>query len=427
MKKTLLITTVVLSVLGASTYAMYGQGQGRGQWQGFGRTLTAEQRAQLQSMSPEERQAYIQQLRAQQWLPTQQNSTAMQQGGHYGQGQGRGQGRGQGQGQAHQNMQEDPSQMIANYPLSNLTDEEKEGLYNQYGEEKLARDIYTYAYEKYGVQTFANIAKSEQQHMDAVKALLDRYGIAAPSDYAKDNELYDTLKAKVDEGLEQALNVGVLIEEVDIKDIAELAKQAAENNAQDLLAVYTNIAGGSYNHLKGFLQALKNYGYTLPDVSEYLPGVTVDQLLSLRGPDAKKLFVDYVKEKYGIDLSNYQQQCQQNQTTAVNTARQQQSLMRHTMQNMSQNVRRYVNQEKVQQYKNLIEEKYAAKLDSFSQEKLEEINQKIDELIEKISNSTSYTDTKKEVYINLLLALKESILDRLSADTTDVVGDLLGE
>jgi hypothetical protein len=31
MKKTLLITTAVLSVLGASTYAMYGQGQGRGQ------------------------------------------------------------------------------------------------------------------------------------------------------------------------------------------------------------------------------------------------------------------------------------------------------------------------------------------------------------------------------------------------------------
>jgi hypothetical protein len=55
------------------------------------------------------------------------------------------------------------------------------------------------------------------------------------------------------------------------------------NNAQDLLAVYTNIAGGSYNHLRGFLQALKNEGYDLPDVSEVLPsGVTVDQLLQLK-------------------------------------------------------------------------------------------------------------------------------------------------
>jgi hypothetical protein len=29
-------------------------------------------------------------------------------------------------------MQENPSDMISNYPVSNLTDEEKQGLYNQY-------------------------------------------------------------------------------------------------------------------------------------------------------------------------------------------------------------------------------------------------------------------------------------------------------
>jgi hypothetical protein len=147
-------------------------------------------------------------------------------------------------------MQMNPSAMLSQYPTSNLTEEEKEGLYNQYGEEKMARDVYLYAYEKYGTLVFKNIANSEQKHMDAIKVLLDRYDITPPSDYAKDTKLAQQLKAKVDEGLEQALNVGVTIEEVDIKDIAELVKQAYENQAKDLVSVYTNIAGGSYNHLR---------------------------------------------------------------------------------------------------------------------------------------------------------------------------------
>ena len=45
-------------------------------------------------------------------------------------------------------------------------------------EEKLARDVYLKLNEKYQsvTKTFKNIAESEQEHTDAVKALLDKYG-----------------------------------------------------------------------------------------------------------------------------------------------------------------------------------------------------------------------------------------------------------
>jgi len=363
-------------------------------------------------------------------------------GGH---GQGRWQGQGMGQRggqawQAQQRMQEDPSQMISQYPISNLTEELKEWLYNQYGEEKMAHDVYLYAYEKYGTPVFKNIANSEQRHMDAIKALLDRYGIIPPSDYAKDTELSEQLKAKVDEGLEQALNVGVTIEEVDIKDIAKLVKEAYDANAKDLVAVYTNIAGGSYNHLRGFLQALKNYGYQLPDVIEYLPaGVTVDQLLQMRGPEAKKLFVEYVKEHYGIDLSNFQQQCQKNQNNMQSAARQSQQIQeqfqnqRHQIsQQMNQiraEVQRYVNTTKVQQYKKFIEEKYEQKINSFTPEQIQEKIQKIDEILEKIVNG-NYPESTKELYINVLLALKETLLEKLNQSTAsadNLLNSVLGK
>ncbi len=49
-------------------------------------------------------------------------------------------------------------------------------------EEKLARDVYLYLYTHWNQWIFSNIAKSEQQHMDAVKGLLDKYDIEDPVD-----------------------------------------------------------------------------------------------------------------------------------------------------------------------------------------------------------------------------------------------------
>jgi hypothetical protein len=102
----------------------------------------------------------------------------------------------------------------------------------------MARDLYTYAYEKYGIQAFGNIAKSEQKHMDAIKVLLDRYNITPPSDYAKDNELYNTLKVKIDKSEKEAIEVGINIEIVDIDNIKEDIK-ATDND--DIKVIYTTI------------------------------------------------------------------------------------------------------------------------------------------------------------------------------------------
>ncbi len=47
-------------------------------------------------------------------------------------------------------------------------------------EEKLARDVYVYLHDMYGSPIFDKISVSEQTHMDAIKTLLDRYGIPDP-------------------------------------------------------------------------------------------------------------------------------------------------------------------------------------------------------------------------------------------------------
>ncbi|MEB3765116.1 MAG: DUF2202 domain-containing protein, partial [Desulfurococcales archaeon] len=44
-------------------------------------------------------------------------------------------------------------------------------------EEKLARDVYLTLYDMYGLQIFQNIARSEQNHMDAVLTLIEKYNL----------------------------------------------------------------------------------------------------------------------------------------------------------------------------------------------------------------------------------------------------------
>jgi hypothetical protein len=108
-----------------------------------------------------------------------------------------------------------------------LSPEEIDGLIFMREEEKLARDVYNTLYTKWGIRVFNNIAQAEQRHTDAIKVLLDKYELDdpikddVPGSFVNDDlqNLYDTLIAKGDSSLVDALLVGALIEEVDILDI----------------------------------------------------------------------------------------------------------------------------------------------------------------------------------------------------------------
>ena len=409
----LLATSTIFALWMTNTSAMWQWG-----WQGLGKYVTAEEKAKLQSLPDAERQAYAQELREKYGLT---------------QGQGKWNGQWQGKGQAKQSgHNEDPAAMIADIPMSDINETEKEILINQYGEERMARDLYAYAAEKYpNVNTFGNITKSEQKHMDTLQVLLDRYDVDAPSDYAKDNDLYVTLKNKIDLSEKDAIEVGLMIEMVDIDNIAD---DIRNTDNDDFKVILTNIWGASYNHLRGFVNALSKAGYTTD--LEWTNYITEEEANTkggaLKAKLAEKMEAEWISLPEQVSSATIKEKCANKWTDGSHRSHgdmssskgQWKGQMGQAMKNMSQNTKRYVNQAKVQKYKALVEDKYAAKLDWYSQEKLELINEKIDPLIEKIANSTSYSGTKKETYINLLLALKASIIDRLDTDT-DMIDDLM--
>jgi hypothetical protein len=151
-----------------------------------------------------------------------------------------------------------------------LTSQEIEDLLFLREEEKLARDVYLYSYEKYNLQIFKNISNSESQHMNSVLELLNDYNLQDPASTeigVFNNEvlqsIYNQLVEQSSISLLEALKVGDKIEDLDIKD---LALNENRTNKIDLLLVYGSLKCGSRNHLRNFhSQVLQNNGDYSPE------------------------------------------------------------------------------------------------------------------------------------------------------------------
>ncbi|MBP8287670.1 MAG: DUF2202 domain-containing protein, partial [Rhodoferax sp.] len=112
-------------------------------------------------------------------------------------------------------------------PTAELSDIECADLGLMREEEKIARDVYMQLFERWGVMPFGNISGSEQAHMDMVGLLLKRFGVSdavaglevGHFATATMQALHDQLLAQGLQSLEDAVSVGLNIEELDIADL----------------------------------------------------------------------------------------------------------------------------------------------------------------------------------------------------------------
>jgi hypothetical protein len=155
---------------------------------------------------------------------------------------------------------------VLSLPIEALSEYELASMIHMREEEKLARDVYQYLYAKYEMKIFTNILDSEETHMFAVEVLLNKYNIDDPAEKTepgvfKDEELqniYNSLIAKGNISLTEALIVGAIIEDLDIMDLNNLLENS---DNQDFKYVFENLNLGSRNHLRGFYpQVLNNNG-----------------------------------------------------------------------------------------------------------------------------------------------------------------------
>jgi hypothetical protein len=123
--------------------------------------------------------------------------------------------------------------------------------------EKLARDVYLYLAENVTSSKFANIAKSEQTHMDQIAVILKTYNFFNPTlkrapGVFRDKSLQALYNQLIEQGsadVAAAFQVGRDIENLDIKDIKVMLKATMP---ADMKLALNNLLKGSINHLAAF-------------------------------------------------------------------------------------------------------------------------------------------------------------------------------
>lgn len=303
-----------------------------------------------------------------------------------------------------------PSEMLSDIKKQDVSAIEIDLLEKQYEEEMMANELYMSFYEKYWIQTFKNIAESEAKHMEAVKALLDRYEIEVPTNYDHIKDLYEQLKEEGSKSAFDALEVWVKIEFVDIDDIVKAIK-STDND--DIKIVFTNIGWGSYNHLRGFLKAIDNNGYeTELDYTPYLEESDLSIKWPIKFKLAEKLESEWVELPEQVSSDNMKNQ------------KHNENANKGKWNNSWKNEWRgkWKNSNIFNKYKTAISSKYWNVINAMSKQKLEKVSLNIDSAIEKVESNSNYNTETKQKYNLILGALKEIIQEKLDNAELNIDG-----
>lgn len=172
---------------------------------------------------------------------------------------------------------------VESMPYEQLSEAEIKAMIFMVEEEKVARDVYNLLYKTWGIPAFANIAKAEQRHMNAIISLLNKYELKnpvaglEPGEFTNLQELYDSLVKTGKKGEIEALHVGATIEDLDIYD---LLRELDSVDNEDITVVFNNLLNGSENHLRSFCALLVLYGSSPYEEQGYLTQGQIDDILN---------------------------------------------------------------------------------------------------------------------------------------------------
>jgi hypothetical protein len=128
--------------------------------------------------------------------------------------------------------------------LETLSAEEEDGLILAIQEEYKALNLYKAVINEFGnIAPFAQIVKSEQQHVNSLVKQADKYGVVVPSDPGVDASItFDSVSSACEAGVS-----------AEIEDAALYDELTSFTNNTALLRVYSSLQSASLNsHLPAF-------------------------------------------------------------------------------------------------------------------------------------------------------------------------------
>jgi hypothetical protein len=185
------------------------------------------------------------------------NGNGMGNGNGAGMGNGRGAGGGAGNGQGPGAGDGTCDLLTITAAKGTLTDAQRTTLASLAQEEQLAHDLYAAFADRYDAAIFDRIATAEQRHLDALRQLMQRYGVTDPTAGKAAGQFtdpavratYDRLLAEGAKSQAAALGVGKQVEQTDVDD---LQRALTGLSAPDAQQVYTHLVAASRQHLTAF-------------------------------------------------------------------------------------------------------------------------------------------------------------------------------
>jgi hypothetical protein len=151
----------------------------------------------------------------------------------------------------------------------------------QLADEGLAAEVYRGLGEHFSLHPFQNIPRAEDNHAAALRALLTAAGIDnLPT--TRSAAMRPRRDALIEQGSQseiEALRVGALLEEQDITDLRNLARQLPEDAA---IALIQQLESGSHRHLNAFVRNLKKRGVAY--VPQVLSQTDFDAIITTASP-----------------------------------------------------------------------------------------------------------------------------------------------
>jgi len=131
------------------------------------------------------------------------------------------------------------------YPVGQLEEEAREALDEAIQDEFKARGTYALVIERFGmVRPFAMIIRAEDQHINALKAIYDRYGLEVPEAAPLDMEVSDSLAEMCEVGVEAEIANAALYRDRLLPKV---------HDHEDIVFVFTNLMLASEErHLPAF-------------------------------------------------------------------------------------------------------------------------------------------------------------------------------
>lgn len=152
-------------------------------------------------------------------------------------------------------------------PAQYITNVNKATLAQVREQQKLSRDVFTALNDKWDQSIFQTLCDAEDQHMEAVKGLLDQFAVSDPVEESSDvqgrfvrerlQQLYDSLVICGFSSLEGAYRAGAYLEE---RDIHNLQLAVSSTGSPDLKATYKYLMLSAQQHLLSFARKLKRIG-----------------------------------------------------------------------------------------------------------------------------------------------------------------------